>query len=111
MKRLILILVVQVVFTASAIAGGNIAAGKEKSQTCVACHGEAGMSAVATFPNIAGQYEDYLYVALTSYKSGSRNNAIMSGIVAALNEQDMKDLAAYYASLDGLESLDLPAGK
>ncbi len=110
MKRLILILLVQVVFAASAIAGGgNAAAGKEKSQTCVACHGEAGMSAVATFPNIAGQYEDYLYVALTDYKSGSRNNPIMSGIVAALNEQDMKDLAAYYASLDGLETLDLPS--
>lgn len=110
MKRLILILLVKVVFTASAIAGGgNAAAGKEKSQTCVACHGEAGMSAVTTFPNIAGQYEDYLYVALTSYKSGSRNNAIMSGIVAALNEQDMKDLAAYYASLNGLETLGLPS--
>ncbi len=108
MKRLILMLVVQVVFTASAIAGGNAAAGKEKSQACVACHGESGMSAVAAFPNIAGQYEDYIYVALTSYKSGSRNNAIMSGIVAALNEQDMKDLAAYYAGLNGLENLDLP---
>ena len=109
MKRLILVLVVQVVFAASAIAGGNAAAGKEKSQACVACHGESGMSAVTTFPNIAGQYEDYLYVALKSYKNGSRNNAIMSGIVAALNEQDMKDLAAYYASLNGLETLGLPS--
>ena len=108
MKRLILIFVVQLVFTVSAIAGGNAAAGKEKSKACVACHGESGMSAVATFPNIAGQYEDYIYVALTSYKSGSRNNAIMSGIVAALDEQDMKDLAAYYAGLNGLESLELP---
>ncbi|MDW3095428.1 MAG: cytochrome c [Gammaproteobacteria bacterium] len=109
MKRLILILAVQVVFAASAVAGGNVAAGKEKSQTCVACHGDAGMSAVATFPNIAGQYEDYLYVALTDYKSGERNNAIMSGIVAALNDQDMKDLAAYYASLEGLGNLGLPS--
>ncbi len=108
MKRLILILLVQVVFAASAIAGGDAAAGKEKSQACVACHGEAGMSAVTTFPNIAGQYEDYLYFSLQSYKSGSRNNAIMSGIVAALDEQDMKDLAAYYSSLNGLESLGLP---
>jgi cytochrome c553 len=108
MKRLILVLVVQVVFAVSAIAGGNAAAGKEKSQACVACHGESGMSAVATFPNIAGQYEDYLYFSLQSYKSGSRNNAIMSGIVAALNEQDMKNLAAYYSSLSGLESLGFP---
>ena len=109
MKRLILILVVQVVFATSAIAGGNAAAGKEKSQACVACHGEAGMSAVSTFPNLAGQYQDYLYFALQSYKSGIRNNAIMSGIVAALSKQDMKDLAAYYSSLNGLESFVLPA--
>ena len=109
MKRLILILVVQVVFATSAIAGGNAAAGKEKSQACVACHGEAGMSAVSTFPNLAGQYQDYLYFALQSYKSGILNNAIMSGIVAALSKQDMKDLAAYYSSLNGLESFVLPA--
>ena len=108
MKRLILMLVVQVVFTASAIAGGNADAGKEKSQACVACHGETGMSAAATFPNIAGQYEDYLYTALASYKSGSRNNPIMGGIVAALNDQDMQDLAAYYSRQSGLESLGLP---
>ena len=108
MKRLILILAVQVVFAASAIGGGNAAAGKEKSQACVACHGENGTSAVATFPNIAGQYEDYLYQSLKSYKSGSRNNAIMSGIVAALNDQDMQDLAAYFSSQSGLYDLGLP---
>ncbi len=108
MKRLIFILVVQVVFAASAIAGGDAAAGKEKSQACVACHGETGMSAVVTFPNIAGQYQDYLYQALTSYKAGSRNNAIMSGIVAALNDQDMQDLAAYFSRQSGLKNLGLP---
>jgi cytochrome c553 len=108
MKRLVLILLVQLVFTATAIAGGNAMAGKEKSQACVACHGETGMSAAPTFPNIAGQYEDYLYVSLKSYKSGDRNNAIMSGIVATLSDQDMKDLAAYYAAQDGLYSFGLP---
>ena len=108
MKRLVVILLVQFVFTASAMAGGNAVAGKEKSQACVACHGETGVSAAPTFPNIAGQYEDYLYFALQSYKSGERNNAIMSGIVAALNEQDMKDLAAFYASQDGLHGFGLP---
>ena len=108
MKRLVVILLVQFVFTATAMAGGNPVAGKEKSQACVACHGETGMSAAPTFPNIAGQYEDYLYISLQGYKSGERKNAIMSGIVAALNDQDMKDLAAYYASQKGLYSLGLP---
>lgn len=108
MKHLLLVLLIQVVFTATALAGGNAAAGKEKSATCAACHGPEGMSATPQFPNIAGQYEDYLYQSLLDYKSGARNNAIMAGTVATLSDQDMKDLAAYFASLPGLTSLSLP---
>lgn len=109
MKHLLLIVLIQVVFTATAYAGGNVAAGKEKSATCAACHGPEGMSPTPQFPNIAGQYEDYLYRSLLEYKSGARNNAIMAGTVATLSDQDMQDLAAYYASLPGLTSLSLPA--
>ncbi len=108
MKRLILILAVQVVFSVNAIAAGSIAEGKEKSQVCVACHGETGVSIAPTFPTIAGQYQDYILHSLMAYKSGDRNNPIMSGIVAALSEQDMHDLAAYYSSQNGLQSLGLP---
>ena len=109
MKRLIFIVLLGINFwVAVAFAGGNIAAGKEKSKTCVACHGETGVSPTAQFPIIAGQHEDYLYQSLTDYKSGNRKNAIMTGIVAALNDQDMRDLAAYYASQEGLYSIGLP---
>lgn len=108
MKHLLLVLIVQILFAASAMAGGNAAAGKEKSAACVACHGDTGVSPAPTFPNIAGQHEDYLLVSLMGYKSGERNNAIMSGIVAALSEQDMKDLAAFFASQDGLHTFSLP---
>ena len=108
MKHLLLVILIQVVFTATAIAGGNATAGKEKSAACAACHGPEGMSPTPQFPNIAGQYEDYLYQALKDYKSGARNNAIMAGTVATLNDQDMQDLAAYFASLGGLTSLSLP---
>ena len=108
MKHLLLIILIQVVFTATAIASGNAAAGKEKSAPCAACHGPEGMSLTPQFPNIAGQYEDYLYQSLKDYKSGERSNAIMAGSVATLNDQDLKDLAAYYASLPGLKSLSLP---
>lgn len=111
MKRLILIiLLAQFCYVTSAFAG-NVVAGKEKSQTCVACHGEDGLSPTTQFPVIAGQYKDYLYQALTDYKSGKRKNAIMTGIVAALNDQDMQDLAAYYSSLDGLHSISLPSSE
>ncbi|MEM7019697.1 MAG: cytochrome c [Pseudomonadota bacterium] len=107
MKHLLIIVLIQVVFTATAFAG-NPASGEEKSATCAACHGPDGMSPTPEFPNIAGQYEDYLYQSLKDYKSGERNNAIMAGTVATLSDQDMKDLAAYYASLPGLTSLSLP---
>ena len=108
MKRLIFIVLLgQIMLTNNAFAAGDVAQGKEKSQTCVACHGEDGMSPTAQFPVIAGQYRDYLYQALKDYKLGNRKNAVMSGIVAALNDQDMQDLAAYYASLDGLYVINL----
>ena len=108
MKHLLLILLIQVVFTTAAFAGGNAAAGKEKSAACAACHGPEGISQTPQFPNIAGQYEDYLYQSLKDYKSGARKNAIMAGTVATLTDQDLKDLAAYFASLPGLTSLSLP---
>ena len=112
MKRFIFILLLGFYCSFSTVmAGGDIAAGQEKSKTCVACHGEDGMSPTAQFPVIAGQYRDYLYQSLASYKSGQRKNPIMTGIVAALSDQDMQDLAAYYASLPGLHSIDLAAGK
>jgi cytochrome c553 len=84
-----------------ALAGGDSDAGKQKSQACVACHGADGNSPTAQFPKIGGQYETYLFRSLLDYKSGARQNAIMAGIVAGLEEQDMKDLAAYFASQDG----------
>ena len=109
MKRCLLVVAIFALLCGGSVyARGDVAAGKEKSQTCVACHGEAGVSPTPQFPIIAGQYRDYLYQSLKDYKSGQRKNPIMAGIVAALNDQDFKDLAAYYASLDGLTTINLP---
>ena len=80
---------------------GDAAAGKEKSTPCAACHGAQGNAANAAFPKLAGQYADYLLHALKAYKSGARQNAVMAGQVANLSEQDMEDLAAYFASQPG----------
>lgn len=79
-------------------ADGDPAAGAQKSQTCASCHGENGRSENTTYPMLAGQYESYLYQALKQYKSGERQNAVMSGMVSNLSDQDMQDLAAYYAT-------------
>ncbi len=84
---------------------GNIEAGKAKSVTCAACHGPDGNSPTDMYPKIAGQHAGYIFKQLKEFKLGAstggkegRNNAVMAGMVAALSEQDMRDLAAYYAS-------------
>ena len=82
---------------------GDAEVGKKKSTPCAACHGANGVSVGPDFPNLAGQYEDYLETALRHYKVGKRKNAIMQGMVANLSPKDMADLAAYFASQRTLE--------
>lgn len=88
--------------SAPALAGGNAEAGKAKSTTCAACHGPDGNSLAPSFPKLAGQHEDYIHQALKDYKSGKRKNPIMSGQAAALSDQDMLDLAAFFSGQKGL---------
>ena len=82
--------------------GGNAAAGKAKSTSCAACHGETGVSAIPAFPILAGQKSDYLYHALKAYKTGKRTNQLMAEQVKPLSDQDMRDLAAFYSQQKGL---------
>lgn len=80
------------------MAGGDPEAGKAKAQTCAACHGPKGNSPQAQWPNIAGQHAGYTYKQLMNFKNkNGRENAQMTGMVATLDEQDMRDLAAYYS--------------
>ncbi|MDH3692108.1 MAG: cytochrome c4 [Gammaproteobacteria bacterium] len=84
----------------TALGAGDVEAGKAKSVTCVACHGADGKGIGPEFPNLAGQVPGHIAKQLADYKSGEkRNNPIMAGMVAALSEQDMQDLDAYYSSL------------
>lgn len=79
-------------------AAGDVAAGKAKSVLCVACHGADGNSANPEWPKLAGQHPEYIAKQLKEFKSGTRQNALMAGIVAGLSEQDMVNLAAYFSS-------------
>jgi cytochrome c553 len=79
-----------------------------ESHNCAACHGATLNNPVnPAYPKIAGQYDDYLYFALRSYKAGGsnplfgRNNAIMAAQVQALSDDDMRDVSAYISSLPG----------
>jgi cytochrome c553 len=67
------------------------------SSVCAACHGVDGNSPIPTNPNLAGQHPEYLYKQLGDYKAGRRKNPIMMGIVANLSDEDMRNLAAYFA--------------
>lgn len=83
----------------STVVTGDAAAGKAKAASCAACHGgEDGKTLDPSYPRLTGQHEGYVFKVLKDYKSGARKNPLMAGIAAALSDQDMKDLSAYYAS-------------
>ena len=79
---------------------GNAAAGQAKSELCAACHGPTGISVVPIYPNLAGQSATYLYWELMQFKRGRLPDSPMTALVSELSEQEMRDFAAYYASLD-----------
>lgn len=83
--------------SAKAIYAGDVKAGQEKSVMCASCHGTDGNSLVSLYPKLAGQSASYTAKQLANFKSGERKDPIMAGMVAALSEQDMNDLAAYFA--------------
>lgn len=89
-------------FSSVSLANDDAAAGKSKSATCAACHGANGKSSIPGYPHLAGQDYDYLLSQLRAFKSGERqgaNAALMAPMASGLNEQDMKELAAYYSQM------------
>ena len=80
-------------------AAGNVEAGRQKAATCVVCHGPDGNSNNPTWPNLAGQHAEYIRKQLEDYRAGHRKNDQMAPLVMSLSDQDIADLAVYYASL------------
>lgn len=99
MKRAILILA-SLAVAGTVQAKGNAEAGKAKAaQVCAACHGADGAKPIAPEnPILAGQHYDYLVKTLLDYKSGKRANPIMMGMASPLSDQDILDIAAYFAA-------------
>ena len=103
MKKLALIL--SLLASCSVWAQGSIEAGKAKSQTCVACHSADGNSLLTIYPKIAGQHEKYIEKQLHDLKLGmtsggkqGRYDPVMSAMAMPLSDEDIADLAAYFAS-------------
>lgn len=81
---------------------GDAAAGKSKAVVCASCHGMNGVSMIPTYPNLAGQKEEYLALSIKAYRDGLRNSAgaqVMKAMAAGLTDEDIANLAAYYNSL------------
>jgi cytochrome c553 len=100
MKRLrtaILLAAGMVPFAALAFEG-DPAKGQAKASVCAACHGPDGNSSIPMYPNLAGQIPEYLYKQLRDYKSGQRQNPIMSAQAAALSDEEMRNLASHFAA-------------
>ncbi len=99
MKKVLLASVIALgVISQGALAAGDAAAGKAKAGTCFACHGPDGNSAAPTFPKLAGQSERYLIKQLQDIKTNVRPVPAMAGLTDNLSNQDMADIAAYFAS-------------
>jgi len=106
MKFQPIVLLSALCLSAPAFAEGSVEAGQAKSATCVACHGVDGNSVNPEWPSIAGQHSQYIVKQLKAFKSGARQNPLMSPMAAGLSDADMDDLAAYFSTqtANGLEA-------
>ncbi|MCO7572521.1 MULTISPECIES: c-type cytochrome [Pseudomonas] len=101
MNKLLVSLLLTLGITGVAHAAGDAAAGQAKAAVCGACHGPDGNSMAPNFPKLAGQGEKYLDKQLHDIKSGKRQVLEMTGLLTNLSDQDLADIAAYFASQKG----------
>ncbi len=80
-------------------AGGNVEAGQALASRCAACHGPEGKSQNPLWPHLAGQQAGYLAKQLKAFRSGERQDPLMSAQAAPLSDEQIADLAAYFSSL------------
>ena len=99
MRGLIVGLAAVVAWSNVAEAAGDAAAGKKVMLKCQVCHGKDGLARLPDAPNIAGQKEAYLVKALTAFKAGERKNEQMTIVIKGLSDEDIANVAAYYASI------------
>ena len=98
MNKLLVSLLLALGVTGVAHAAGDATAGQGKIAMCAACHNPDGNSLMPNFPKLAGQGENYLLKQMQDIKSGARPVVEMTGMLDAMNEQDLADIAAWYAS-------------
>jgi len=98
MKSLFFALVAVFFFSSASAVAGDAAAGKTKAALCASCHGPTGISMSPLWPNLAGQKEQYLVKQIKAFRDGTRQDPMMAPMVAALSDEDIDNLAAFYSS-------------
>ena len=99
MKRELILMLTVMAGATTAWAEGDAERGQSMAALCSACHGPDGVSVNPLWPSLAGQQELYLVNSIKAYRDGVREDVSMQPFVATLSDQDVEDLAAYYASL------------
>ncbi len=102
MNKLAISVVLGLGLLAGNAVAGDIAAGKAKSAICAACHGADGIAVIPGYPNLKGQSEQYIVSSIKAYKAGQRTGGlapVMQAQASMLSDDDIANLAAYYASL------------
>jgi len=98
--RIALVGILSIAITCGSFAhAADIAAGKEKAELCVGCHGENGISQMENIPSLAAQPDLFIQWQLVFFRAGTRKNEQMQPIVEQLNNEDIRNLGAYFASL------------
>ena len=97
--RVALVLLAAAIVCGSPARAADIAAGKEKAELCVGCHGEGGISQMENMPSLAAQPDQFIQWQLVFFRAGTRKNEQMQPIVEQLTNEDIRNLGAYYASL------------
>ncbi|OUR85190.1 cytochrome C [Cycloclasticus sp. 44_32_T64] len=99
MSKISLAVVVLALLASAQSWAGDAVAGKAKAAQCAACHGAAGISPMGLYPNLAGQKEQYLAKQINDFRSGLRKDPTMQAMTSALSDDDVANLAAYYAGI------------
>lgn len=108
MKKQVLLAGLFLAFGIGAVQAADVAAGKAKANACAACHGADGNSPAPMFPKLAGQHASYIEKQLKDFKTQARIDPTMNAMVAALSDEDIADISAYFASQEGtLEVADV----
>ena len=83
----------------SVMAAGDKSLGQQRAAVCSGCHGSTGVSAMAGVPSLAGQQDNFLEWQLVFFRSGRRNNPVMTPLSQTLSDDDVKNIGAYFSSL------------